>query len=246
MGVVIGSAVIPLWNMMTWKDASGKGAVIAAWGGLVLALVGWLIGAAVQGGKITVSTLGTNEVMLSGNLIAIFSSGIIHYCYSKFMDPQNYDFDTLDSNIHLVEQDLSGLGAAEQDKVMIRRTKRWITNRGYVLSFVLILLWPILSIPAQVFSKSYFAFWVVVSIAWGFGAAIVISVLPLWESQAEIIRVCSGIMNYCMGRHGNATQYAAETTPVKTVDEPATAPEAPGKAENEEEVDAEFAEMMNA
>ena len=45
---------------------------------------------------------------------------------------------------------------------------------------MLIILWPILSIPAQVFTKSYFAFWVVVSIAWGFGAAIVISVLPLW------------------------------------------------------------------
>ena len=24
MGVVIGSAVIPLWNMMTWDKASGK------------------------------------------------------------------------------------------------------------------------------------------------------------------------------------------------------------------------------
>ena len=24
MGVVIGSAVIPLWNMMTWDNASGK------------------------------------------------------------------------------------------------------------------------------------------------------------------------------------------------------------------------------
>merc|ERR1719276_343895 len=38
MGVVIGSAVIPLWNMMTWSKASGKGAIIAAWTGLVLAL----------------------------------------------------------------------------------------------------------------------------------------------------------------------------------------------------------------
>lgn len=130
MGVMFGSAVIPLWNMMTWKDASGKGAVIAAWGGLVLAIAGWLIGAQVQGGKITVSTLGTNEVMLSGNLIAIFSSGFIHFVYSKFFDPQNYDFSILNDNIHLVEQDLSGLGAEEQDKVMIRKTKRWITNRG--------------------------------------------------------------------------------------------------------------------
>merc|ERR1719223_1624093 len=84
MGIVIGSAVIPLWNLMTWDKASGTGAVIAAWGGLVLAVSSWMIAAAAQSGSISVSTLGTNEVMLSGNVIAICSSGIIHYVYSKF------------------------------------------------------------------------------------------------------------------------------------------------------------------
>merc|ERR1719253_468645 len=75
MGICIGSAVIPLWNMMTWDKASGKGAVIAAWSGLCLAVAGWLIGAKIQSDEISVATLGTNEVMLSGNLIAILSSG---------------------------------------------------------------------------------------------------------------------------------------------------------------------------
>merc|ERR1711957_570035 len=41
MGIVIGSAVIPLWCLMTWKKASGTGAILAAWGGLVLGLVAW-------------------------------------------------------------------------------------------------------------------------------------------------------------------------------------------------------------
>ena len=66
MGVVIGSAVIPLWNMMTWSKASGTGAVIAAWSGLILAVTGWLIAAKVQSGSISIDNLGTNEVMLSG------------------------------------------------------------------------------------------------------------------------------------------------------------------------------------
>ena len=220
MGVVIGSAVIPLWNMMTWSKASGKGAIIAAWGGLVLALIGWLVGAQIQGKEITVATLGTNEVMLSGNLIAILSSGFIHYVYSKFIDPQDYDFTTLDANIHLVEQDLSGLGAEQQDKDELRRAKRWITRRGYLLTFVLIFVWPLLSIPAQIFSQSYFAFWVLVSIAWGFGAAITISFLPLFESQDEIGRVFSGMWNCAMGRYSKEDQHAEEETPMKTVDEP--------------------------
>jgi urea-proton symporter len=61
MGIVIGSAVAPLWNMMTWTKASGTGAVVAAWSGLILALISWLSAAQIQSGDITVDTLGTNE-----------------------------------------------------------------------------------------------------------------------------------------------------------------------------------------
>lgn len=200
MGVVIGSAVCPLWNMMTWTKASGTGAVIAAWSGLALALTGWLVAAQVQSGSISVDTLGTNEVMLSGNLIAILSSGFIHWSYSTFIDPQDYDFADLDKNITLVEQDLRGLTAEEQDPVELRRAERWITRRGYVLTFLLIFVWPILSVPAGVFTRSYFAFWVLVAIAWGFGAAIIITVLPLTESAEDINTVLSGMFNSCFRR----------------------------------------------
>ena len=200
MGVVIGSAVVPLWNMMTWKKASGTGAVIAAWSGLILAVIGWLVAAKVQSDDISVDTLGTNEVMLSGNLIAILSSGFIHWFYSMFIDPHDYDFAELNQHITLVEQDMRGLTAEEQDPVALRRAERWITRRGYVLTLILIFIWPILSVPAGVFTQSYFAFWVLVAIAWGFGAAIIITVLPLSESSEDINTVLSGIYNYVTGR----------------------------------------------
>jgi hypothetical protein len=195
MGVIIGSAVCPLWNMMTWKKASGTGAIIAAWSGLFLALTGWLSAAHIQSGSITIDTLGTNEVMLSGNLIAILSSGFIHYFYSVFIDPQDFDFADLEKNITLVEQDMRGLTAEEQDPVELRRAERWIKRRGYALTLILIFIWPILSVPAGVFTRSYFAFWVLVAIAWGFGAAVVITVLPLTESAEDIDTVLSGMFN---------------------------------------------------
>jgi hypothetical protein len=153
MGVIIGSAVIPLWNMMTWKKASGTGAVIAAWSGLILALTGWVSAAHIQSGSISIDTLGTNEVMLSGNLIAILSSGFIHYMYSVFIDPQDFDFADLEKNITLVEQDMRGLTAEEQDPDELRRAERWIKRRGYVLTVVLIFIWPVLSVPAGVFTR---------------------------------------------------------------------------------------------
>ena len=219
MGVVIGSAVVPLWNMMTWKKASGTGAIIAAWSGLILALIGWLVAANVQSGEVSVDTLGTNEVMLSGNLIAILSSAFIHFVYSAFIDPQDYDFSELDKNITLVEQDLRGLTAEEQDPVELRRAERWITRRGYALTLILIFVWPVLSVPAGVFTKSYFAFWVLIAIAWGFGAAIIITVLPLSESAEDINTVLSGIFNTVTGREAVQAEDPAAAKEVEAEEE---------------------------
>jgi SSS family transporter len=210
MGVVIGSAVVPLWNMMTWKKASGTGAVIAAWSGLALAVTGWLVAAKVQSDTISVAALGTNEVMLSGNLIAILSSGAIHYVYSMFIDPQDYDFSELDKHITLVEQDTRGLTDEEKDPVALRHAERWITRRGYALTLVLIFIWPILSVPAGVFTRSYFAFWVLVAIAWGFGAALVITILPLTESAEDISMVLSGVFYAVTGREPRRAEDPAE------------------------------------
>jgi len=131
--------------------------------------------------------------MLSGNLIAICSSGIIHFVHSKFIDPQNFDFTTLDAKIRLVENDTSGLTAEDQDIEMLDAAYKWITVRGWVLTIVLVVIWPLLSVPAGKFSKDYFTFWVLLAIAWGFGAAIIITFLPLMESSEEIGAIAKGI-----------------------------------------------------
>lgn len=192
MGIVIGSAVIPLWNLMTWKKASGPGAVIAAWGGLVLALITWLVGAGVQSGSISVATLGTNEVMLAGNLVAILSSGAIHFIYSMIF-PQNFDFSTLDSKIKLVEEDNSGLAEEDKDPEMLDAAYKWITRRGWGLTIILVIIWPLLSVPAGKFTKDYFTFWVLLAIAWGFGAAIIITFLPIIESMEDMKGTVAGM-----------------------------------------------------
>jgi len=225
MGIVIGSAVVPLWNLMTWKKASGKGAVIAAISGLCLALASWMIGAQLQSGEITVASLGSNEVMLTGNLFAIISSGLIHFGYSTWIDPQDYDFSQLDAAIQLVEDDTRGLTAEEQDETMLRRAETWITRRGYILTVVLIIVWPLLSIPAGVFTRSYFAFWVLVAIGWGFGAALIITFLPLIESSEEILKALSGIFYAVTGKTPpEQTDPALEK---KLDDDEPAAPEAP-------------------
>jgi hypothetical protein len=192
MGICIGSAVIPLWNMMTWKKASGTGAIIAAWSGLILAVASWMIACTVQSGSISIDNLGKNETMLTGNLVAILSSGLIHFVYSMIF-PQDFDFEELDAKIKLVEEDESGLTAEDKDPEMLAESYKWITTRGWILTIVLVIIWPLLSIPAGKFTKDYFAFWVLIAIAWGFGAAIVITFLPILESSAELGTVIKGM-----------------------------------------------------
>lgn len=235
MGVVIGSAVIPLWNMMTWSKASGKGAVIAAWSGFALAVTAWLSAAHITSGSISVATLGDNRVMLSGNLVAILSSGFIHFVYSKFFDNEVFDFDTLDAKIQLVEQDLSGLGAEQQDKAYLKKMKKWITVRGWGLTIILAIVWPLMSVPAQVFTKDYFAFWVLVSIAWGFGAAIITTLLPLIESQDEIFRVLNGIKNSVCGKKIEEVEAEEPLKSIRkqTMDEDEGSADTPDEAEVE-------------
>lgn len=202
MGICIGSAVIPLWNMMTWKKASGTGAIIAAWSGLILAVASWMIACSVQSGSISIDNLGKNETMLTGNLVAILSSGLIHFVYSMIF-PQDFDFEELDAKIKLVEEDDSGLTAEDKDPEMLAESYKWITTRGWILTIVLVIVWPLLSIPAGKFTKDYFAFWVLISIAWGFGAAIVITFLPLLESSAELGTVIKGMF----GMEGKSEEY---------------------------------------
>jgi len=60
----------------------------------------------------------------------------------------------------------------------------------------MVLIWPLLSLPAGVFTKDYFSFWVFVSIAWSFVATICIISLPIYESMDAII----GIMYYLAGK----------------------------------------------
>lgn len=44
---------------------------------------------------------------------------------------------------------------------------KWILKWGGGLALVLIIVWPCLALPAKVFSKGYFTFWVILSIVWG-------------------------------------------------------------------------------
>merc|ERR1719388_437119 len=208
MGIVIGSAVIPLWNMLMWKNANAGGAVAAAWGGQILALITWMVAASSQSGEISIDTLGKNEPMLAGNIVAIGSSGLIHALFSM-AKPQNYDYKSM-GEIEMLEDDQRGLDPSDFGEEFLNEASRWVQKWGWGFTIVMVVIWPLLSIPAGVFTKDYFAFWVFISLAWGFSATLVIVILPIYESLDSITGVIRAMFGMAPVKEKKAAEPPAE------------------------------------
>ena len=201
MGIFIGSAVMPISFVLTWDKANAKGAVIGAISGQVLGLVTWIVTAQGLYKAVTIKTLGENYPMLAGNIVAICSSGIIH-AFMSFQDPQNFDFSTLNDRIQLIDDKLPEFEQDEDSNPkQLEAALAWIKKWGIGFTFVMIVLWPVFSLPAGcgtsagcgVFNKGYFNLWVGIALAWGTVATAVIILLPVYESWDSISVVLKGM-----------------------------------------------------
>jgi len=190
MGILIGSAVVPLWNMLMWRKANASGAVAAAWGGMLLAVVTWLVTASAMYGDLSMTALSKNEPMLAGNVVAIGSSALIHMVCSV-VHPQNYDFKSM-AAIQVLDAPQEAEPAVEHlegFEQSLKEAKAWILKRGLGFTAFVLVGWPMLCLGAGVFSKGFFSLWVFVSLVWGFAAAAVVIGLPLWESRDALLGV---------------------------------------------------------
>jgi len=192
MGIFIGSAVFPVALVLTWSKANAEGAIAGAVGGLLAGIISWIVACNINHGEINVDNLGTNYPMLTGNLFAILTSGVIHIAYS-FVAPQNFDFSLINERISLIDDALPNLDDEETNPEMQLEARKWIMKWGLGFTIIMVIIWPVLSVPAGVFSKEYFGMWVAISIIWGFVATVVIVVLPVYESRAGIYMVISGL-----------------------------------------------------
>ncbi|KAL7166571.1 hypothetical protein ACSBR2_037274 [Camellia fascicularis] len=190
-GVFIGSAVLPIAFMLLCRKANAIGAILGTTIGCILGIITWLSVASVEYGRVNLDTTGRNAPMLAGNLVSTLTGGAIHAVCS-FLWPQNYDWDTT-KQITMVEKEKSELLAEEFKEEKLIRAKAWIVKWGVGFTVVIVLLWPLLSLPAGRFSEGYFTFWAIIAIAWGTIGSAVIIVLPLTESWQTIQSVILGM-----------------------------------------------------
>ncbi|XP_008238045.1 PREDICTED: LOW QUALITY PROTEIN: urea-proton symporter DUR3 [Prunus mume] len=159
--------------------------------GCVLGIITWLSVTKIEYGRVNLDTTGRNAPMLSGNLVSILTGGAIHAICS-FLSPQNYDWGTT-KKITVVEKEKSDLPAEEYKEEKLLRAKAWIVKWGVGFTVVIVLLWPLLTLPAGDFSLGYFTFWAVIAIAWGTIGSIAIIALPIVESWETIRSVILGM-----------------------------------------------------
>ena len=95
----------------------------------------------------------------------------------------------------------SGLSADDLDPEELLKAKRWIAKAGWGFTLLIVVIWPVLSTPAGVFTKDYFAFWIFIAVIWALVASFIIIVLPIWESKDQILAVFDGIF------HTNLCEY---------------------------------------
>ncbi|KAI0686454.1 urea transporter [Cytidiella melzeri] len=93
MGVILGSAVVPIALCVSWKKANKWGCIVGAITGFVCGLIAWLVTTStLNGGVLSVTTTGGDEEMLAGNLASIGVGGIVA-CVTSYFWPENFDWD---------------------------------------------------------------------------------------------------------------------------------------------------------
>lgn len=110
-------------------------------------------------GEITIDTLGMNYPMLTGNLVAICLSGIVCILIS-LASPDDYDWEST-RQIRMVETfDNAWHNDVDYNEESLAAAKSWIMKMGLAFTVIIVIVWPVLSLPAGVFSEGYFDFWV--------------------------------------------------------------------------------------
>jgi len=115
MGVILGSAVVPIALCITWSRANKWGCIGGSIAGFFAGLIAWLVTtSSLNGGVINVTTSGGDYEMLAGNLASIGVGGIIAVA-SSLIWPEDYDFESSRAlNIKAAAQVTSGVESDDE------------------------------------------------------------------------------------------------------------------------------------
>jgi len=218
MGVILGSAVVPIALAITWKKANKWGCIAGAISGFFIGLIAWLVTTAtLNNGVINVTTSGGDYEMLAGNLASIGVGGIVS-CVSSYLWPEDFNFDitrainapaTHSSTHENYEEekkaevttavaeidDKNAVIDDDLDPVALNKAFRFAAWSSVVLTLVMIIIIPLPLFFAQtVYGVGGLTAWVVIGMIWAFCSAFTVVLYPLWESRDALLMIGRGII----------------------------------------------------
>ena len=201
MGILIGSAVVPITLAILWKKANKYAATLGAIVGLVCGVGAWLTSASMLYGEITMSSTGQNAPLLIGNLSAI-SIGAIVSIVGSIARPENFNFEVMKQRILVVDAKIRSRIEQDTDESFLKNAAT--VQRQVCYCPYLYTCYSLATSPLPI----WICFFVVciLYLDWdcdhlGHRRAIVIIALPLIEARKAILEVIRRITTFSESRN---------------------------------------------
>lgn len=198
MGILIGSAVIPIALTITWSKTTRAGAVAGALIGVMGSLLTWTsVAASEANGVIDIASLGGAFPMLYGNVVAILLSGLICVVISLAQN-KKYNWAELNTHMKIVESDMTeqvkaDIAQAAQDEETLKKAYKFSLKGGGILTIICVVVWPLpLYFSGYVFDLGFYGLWVGIAMVWVSIAAFCIIGIPIYEARGGFAKVASG------------------------------------------------------
>jgi urea-proton symporter len=195
MGILIGSAVVPVSLAILWKKTNKVAAPAGAVAGLACGVTVWLVSSYVFYGPISVSSTSQYLPLLAGNVTSILVGAIVTIVGSMIR-PDNFDFRVMKQKIMIVDAKIrrAATGHESDEDYYLNRQLKFRYKFGIALALVLVVVWPLpLYLSGYVFSQVAYSVWVGIAVAWAAVAATVVILLPVIESRNSIVKVLKQI-----------------------------------------------------
>ena len=219
MGIFIGGAVFPLAFALTWSKPTANNAIVSTILSTCAGVIAWMVQARRDNpvkcdathklgdpdnscGKITYEILGQLNNNLAGGMASL--GGSLFICIPwAFIFPQNYDFNELYKATEANQIEYDGTAelatSGSESKEAMDQALDWTYKTGGLLTLVLIIVWPALTVPVQGPSgmgempMTYWGWWVTLAIMWGLLATMACILLPLWEARGIFVNLCRNV-----------------------------------------------------
>lgn len=201
LGVILGSAVIPITLALMSSHVSPYYITYAAPVGTICGLAAWLGVTKGMYGEINITTTFENWSMFAGCLVSLLVPLIIWLAMLPFVR-EPYDWDRLflmipteprAGDVSFTHEDDESLGLDWDPKELARASKMAKTVSGVLcLIFLIIIPFPMYG-AGYIMSRKFFIGWTVLVFIWSWVAALLIWFMPVWQSREPLIRVVKGV-----------------------------------------------------